>query len=221
MPLIDHGTCSRIGAVATGSGAEGLGAGAAAGFGVAAPLGAVGVLLLQLGIRHGLRPAAAAATGVALVDLAYCALALGFGAALTPLLAGRERAVRLVAAAVLVAVAVHALAGLRRPVRAGVPEPQGSAAPARVLLRFVGLTAVNPLTALYFVVLAAALGGSVSPSTAVAFAAGVFVASWGWQLGLAAVGAAAGARLPPSARTVTTVAGNLVVLGYAAHLALG
>lgn len=214
--------------MATGSGAEVFGAGAAAGFGVAAPLGAVGVLLLQQGVRHGLRSAAAAATGVALVDLAYCALALGFGAALEPLLAGRERAVRTVAAAVLVAVAVHALVGLRRPVDAGVPQPgPGSpqpgagAAASRVMLRFVGLTAVNPLTALYFVVLAAALGSSVPPSTAVAFTAGVFLASWGWQLGLAAVGAAAGSRLPPSARTVTTVVGNLVVLGYAAHLALG
>jgi arginine exporter protein ArgO len=94
------------------------------------------------------------------------------------------------------------------------------AARGRVLLRFVGLTAVDPLTALYLVVLAAALGSSVPPSTAVVFTAGVFLASWGWQLGLAAVGAAAGARLPPSARTVTTVVGNLVVLGHAAHLAL-
>ena len=47
---------------------DALGAGALAGLGVALPLGAVGVLIVQEGIAGGWRPASAAATGVALVD---------------------------------------------------------------------------------------------------------------------------------------------------------
>ena len=45
-----------------------LGAGALAGLGVALPLGAIGVLIVQEGITGGWRPASAAGTGVALVD---------------------------------------------------------------------------------------------------------------------------------------------------------
>src|SRR4051794_41928451 len=58
-----------------------FGAGALAGLGVALPLGAIGVLLLQEGITGGWRPAFAAGTGVALVDGAYAALAVAAGAA--------------------------------------------------------------------------------------------------------------------------------------------
>ena len=90
-----------------------------------------------------------------------------------------------------------------------------------MLLRFVALTAVNPLTAVYFVVLTAGLGDTVAGASAgTRFALGVFLASWAWQLVLATVGALAGARLPGWARTATGVVGYLVVLGYAVRLAL-
>jgi arginine exporter protein ArgO len=93
--------------------------------------------------------------------------------------------------------------------------------PARVLARFVALTAVNPLTAVYFLALAAALGGIVrGTAAAAAFAAGVFLASWGWALTLTGIGAAAGTRLPDWARPALSVAGYTAVLGYAAHLLL-
>jgi len=191
--------------------------GAVAGIGVALPLGAIGVLIVSEGLRRGWRPAAAAATGVALVDLAYAAVAVAAGTAVTAALDGRTSTVRLVGAAVLVAVALRGLWGLRRPAGDAPAE-----VPSRhVLLRFVGLTAVNPLTAVYFVVLTAGLGDAVTGwSAGSRFAGGVFLASWAWQLVLATGGALAGARLPAWARTATGVAGYLVVLGYAVRLAL-
>ena len=192
-------------------------AGALAGIGVALPLGAIGVLIVGEGLHNGWRPAAAAATGVALVDLAYAAVAVAAGTAVTRTLDGRTSVVRLVGAAVLVVVALRGLWGLRRPAPAVAAEVPGS----RVLLRFVALTAVNPLTAVYFVVLTAGLGDTVAGASAGArFALGVFLASWAWQLVLATVGALAGARLPGWARTATGVVGYLVVLGYAVRLAL-
>jgi threonine/homoserine/homoserine lactone efflux protein len=196
---------------------DALGAGALAGLGVALPLGAVGVLIVQEGITGGWRPASAAATGVALVDGAYAAVAVAAGAAVTTALAGLERAIQLVGAAVLLAVAVRGLLALRTPPTTGGPVPQG-----RVLRRFVALTAVNPMTAVYFVVLTAGLGGIVADAASgAAFAAGVLLASLAWQLTLAGAASLAGARLPGWLRLATSLAGYLLVLGYAVRLALG
>ncbi len=210
-------------------------AGLLAGLGVALPLGAIGVLLLHEGLNRGWRPAAAGATGVALVDLSYACLALLAGAAVARALSGHIRAVQLTGAVVLAAVAGRGLVQLRRAqalTRAGADGPEGvqagpgasGAGPAavRVLARFVALTAVNPLTAVYFVVLTTGLRGTVRGLwPGVAFAAGVFLASWAWQLVLAGAGSLAGARLPGWARWGAGVTGYLLVLGYAVHLAAG
>jgi arginine exporter protein ArgO len=197
--------------------AAALGAGTLAGLGVALPLGAIGVLIVQEGITGGWRPAFAAGTGVALVDGAYAALAVVAGAAVTGVLTGRERVVQLVGAVVLVAVAVRGLLALRRPPEAGGPVPH-----SRVLRRFVGLTAINPTTAIYFVVLTTGLGQVVSGVAAgTAFAVGVLLASCAWQLTLAGAAALAGSRLPPGLRVATSVAGYLLVAGYGVRLALG
>jgi arginine exporter protein ArgO len=203
-----------------------LTSGLVAGLAVALPLGAIGVLILQEGLRRGWPAAAAAATGVALVDLGYATLAAAAGTGITALLAGHTRVVKLVGAAVLLAVAVHGLGALRR----ARPEPPAGGEAAgrpelrtgRILGRFVAMTAINPLTAIYFVVLAAGLGAAVAGWRAgSAFVVGVFAASWAWQLSLAAIGSFAGARLPGWARTATSAAGYLIVMGYAARLAAG
>ena len=196
---------------------DALGAGALAGLGVALPLGAIGVLIVQEGIIGGWRPASAAATGVALVDGAYAVVAVAAGAAVTTALTGFERPVQLVGAAVLLAVAVRGLLALRTPPERGPTVPQ-----ARVLRRFVALTAVNPMTAVYFVVLTAGLGDVVTdPPSRVAFAAGVLLASLAWQLTLAGAASLAGARLPSWLRVATSLAGHLLVVGYAVRLAVG
>jgi len=195
--------------------------GVAAGLGVALPLGAIGVLLLQEGMTGGRRAAMAAATGVATVDLVYAGVAVLAGGAVTEALAGREALVRWTGAVVLAGLAVRGLAGARRPT--GVPGASREialATPFRSFVRFVGLTAVNPLTAVYFTVLTAGLGQRVSgAAAATAFAIGVFIGSWAWQSVLGLAGALAGARLPTRARTWTTIAGNGLVLIFAAVLA--
>lgn len=212
-------------------------AGGLAGLGVAVPLGAVGVLLLEEG-RRGRRAAVAAACAVACVDMLYAALATVLGARLAGALAGWEAWTRAGAALVLLVVAVRGLSGLRRPVEAVVGGGAGPGGARSAFLRFTGLTAVNPTTVLYFAALVAggAAGGATGSvsggvtggvsggadgfGVGVAFVVGVFVASLLWQQALAAVGVSLGARLSPKARRLTYCAGYGLVVYYAVRLAL-
>jgi threonine/homoserine/homoserine lactone efflux protein len=118
---------------------------------------------------------------------------------------------------VLALVAVLSLRALRRSGEPAAPPP-GS----RLFLRFLALTSVNPLTVAYF---AALIAGLPAVASAPAEAKAVFVlaagaASLSWQLVLAVAGATLHRRLPPSARVYTALAGNALVLGLAAHMAL-
>ena len=160
---------------------------------------------------------------MATADLLYAAVAAAAGAAVAGALAPHEHALQLVSAAVLACVAVLGLAALRRRA-AAVPDGPAYAggAPARVYARFVGLTSINPTTVAYF---AALIAGLPAVSSASAGAKAVFVlaagaASLSWQLALAGAGAALHHRLPPSARIVTAIAGNAIVLAFAVRMAV-
>ncbi|MFE2917761.1 hypothetical protein ACFXI0_11385 [Kitasatospora indigofera] len=101
-------------------------AGGAAGLGVALPLGAIGVLLLEEG-RRGWRAAAGAAAAVAVADLLYAALAVTVGSRLSALLAGWEAWTRAASAALLGVIAVRGLLALLRPrERPGAPAGAGA-----------------------------------------------------------------------------------------------
>jgi threonine/homoserine/homoserine lactone efflux protein len=193
--------------------------GLVAGWGVAVPLGAIGVLLVDLGMRAGLRRASAAAAAVATADLLYAAIAAVAGSAVATLLEPHQRALRLAAAAVLAAVAVVSLRGARRRATA---QARAVPPPARLYARFLGLTAVNPTTVVYFAALIAglpAVASAPAPAKA-AFVVAVGIASLSWQLVLAAAGAALHHRLPERARLWTALAGNGLVLALALRMAL-
>ena len=197
---------------------EPLVAGLLAGWGVAIPLGAIGVMVVDAGMRGGLRPAAAAAAGVATADFLYAALAASAGAAVAGALEPHADALRLAAAAVLALVAALGLRSLRRG-----PGEAAAAPPGRGLyLRFLALTSINPLTVAYFAALIAGLPAVASaPADAkVVFVLAAGAASLSWQLVLAGAGATLHRRLPPSARVYTALAGNALVLALAAHMAL-
>ncbi|MEV4193409.1 hypothetical protein AB0J65_18785, partial [Streptomyces toxytricini] len=101
-------------------------AGAAAGLGVAMPMGAMSVLLLQEAVRDR-RTAVAAASGVAAVDLGYAALATALGPWVASQVAPVEAWIRLAAASVLLAIAAHGLAGAAR-IRQPAPTAAGGTA---------------------------------------------------------------------------------------------
>ncbi|MFI5638951.1 hypothetical protein ACIA8H_16180 [Streptomyces goshikiensis] len=203
--------------------------GAAAGLGVAMPMGAMSVLLLQEAIRER-RAAVAAAAGVAAVDLGYAALATALGPWVAAHVTPAEAWIRLAAAAILLTIATRGLLSTRpaappanAAVASGTPAagPGPVAGPGRTFARYVGLTAVNPTTALYFAALTTAQGAALRAGAAgAAFVTGVALASLLWQQALVALGALAGSRISPAARTWTFRLGYGLVAAYALKIAL-
>ena len=197
-------------------------AGLAAGLGIALPLGAIGVLILREGVERGIRMAAVAAFAVATVDFAYALVAVVVGERVAQALAEVERIVQLVGAAALTVVVIVGVRDLLR----GLDEPAGDAqlpvGYRGTFLRFVGLTAINPMTAVYFVALTAGLSQRLAgPGAGTAFAIGVLLGSLAWQMVLALGGGLAGGRMSQRLRIGVSLAGYTIVVGYALRLALG
>jgi threonine/homoserine/homoserine lactone efflux protein len=195
-------------------------AGVSAGLAVAVPLGPIGVMIVDTGIRDGGRSAFAAGLGTATVDGLYAAAAALFGAAIAHILAPAEDALRLLAAAVLVGIGVYGLLRLRRSKGAPPAEAKAPPPPHHLFARFFALTAVNPATAATFAALMLGLPAVADGSAAdrAIFVAGAFAASLAWQSFLAGSGALLRHRLPPSGRWWTSLAGNVIVLGLAVKL---
>lgn len=196
--------------------------GMAAGYGIAIPVGAIAVLIVQVGIRCGFVCAASAGAGAATADLLYALLAVTGGVALAAAVEDVGEPLRWLSAAVLVLIALRGLVRARRaPGMAEAPLPRPREY-ALTYARFLGLTVINPLTVVYFAAIVLGLGvaADLSPGAGVAFVGGAFLASLSWQLLLAAVGALAGRRLPPRVAVGAAIAGNLVILAMAVLIAL-
>lgn len=197
--------------------------GALAGYGIAIPVGAIGVLLVDLAMRRGFKPAAAAGAGVATADFLYALVAVVLGAAVASAVESFQDTVRIVSAAVLAGIAVHLLWSA---LKSRAPQPEQPSVPAtgivRTYIRFVGLTILNPATITYFVALIVGLDrGDASAADKALFVAGAFLASLSWQELLAALGAFLHKRIPESLRWVFGAIGALVVAGFAVRLIAG
>ncbi len=193
-------------------------AGVVAGYGIAIPVGAIAILIIETGLRRGFRLAAAAGAGAAAADGIYAAVAAAFGAALAAVIAPLATPLRVLAVVVLVAIAARGLWGLRTPgelaqdpggpsLPADVEDAERAGSVGRTFAAFLGLTLLNPITVTYFAALILGLTATgVGLGEKAAFVAGAFLASLSWQTLLAAVGAFLHRRLPPGARTAVIVA---------------
>ncbi len=196
------------------------GAGVVAGLGVAMPLGAIGALLLREGLVNGFRVAASAATGVAIVDTAYCAVAALVGATFAPLVESHRSAFLIVSGLVILAIGVRQLVMAVRRRSAQAPDAEPTA-PFAAFLRFVGLTAINPLTLVYFVALAGAITThSTSPIGPVVFVVAVGASSLAWQLVLASVGSLFGRSLNPRATEIIGVVASILIVALGGMVAV-
>ncbi len=217
-------------------------AGIAAGLGIAIPVGAIAILIVETGLRRGFRLALAAGAGAASADGLYAVIAALFGSALAGVLAPWERPLRIAAVLVLVGVAARGLRDVRAAIRerGAAKEPLAvrwdghatsgqdaartavrSTLPAGRALRtygaFLGLTLLNPMTVVYFAALILGLGTTGSgPTEKLAFALGAFGASLAWQSTLAAAGAILHRRLSPGLRLGVSLLGNVIILIFAA-----
>jgi arginine exporter protein ArgO len=196
-------------------------AGILAGVAIAIPVGAIAVLIIDLGIRHGFRPAAAAGAGAATADGIYASVASLFGAAVAGAIAPWQGALRAVSVVVLLVIAAR---GVASALRSRGSAAAGDIDPPRVgatYLRFLGLTLINPATVIYFAALILGLpSAGRDPVARVAFVVGAFGASMAWQLTLARFAAVGHHRLPPSARLATSVLGSVVIVVFALRIAV-
>ncbi|WP_033290267.1 LysE family transporter [Amycolatopsis jejuensis] len=191
-------------------------AGLVAGYGIAMPVGAVGVYLVGLTARTSWRVGAAAAMGVATADGVYAIIATVGGAVLAPLLAPVTTPLRWISAtALFVLAAWTATRAVRRYRATENPIAATDPRPLRAYATLLGLTLLNPATIVYFTALVL---GEV-PADGVVFAAAAFAASASWQLLLAIGGALLGRTLTGArGRLITALLSSAVIIVLAARL---
>lgn len=188
-----------------------LAAGLVSGLALAVPLGAIGVLLLGEGAARGWRRGAPAALAVAAVDVLYAVAAVVVGTAAAVVVGGWAPWPRVIGGAVLVVLAAAGLVGASRRRKGAAPEraSAGHVPSWRRFLLFLGLTAVNPATLVYFAAVVTAVPGvGASTDTAATFVVGVGCASAAWQLLLVAAGALLHGRGGAGVQRLTAVLGH-------------
>jgi arginine exporter protein ArgO len=185
-----------------------------AGYGIAIPVGAIAILILDSSMRRGFPHGFAAGAGAATADLVYAVIACTGGVLLAPHLIAVAPELRLVSTAVLLFIGSRGLLALIRARQSSGPGTIEHSGLTTTFWTFLGLTILNPLTIAYFASLVIGSNSSLTGSSSLLlFVAGAALASFSWQSLLAAIGAVARRSLPPSFRTVTAAVGNLVVIG--------
>ena len=189
-----------------------------AGYGIAIPVGAIAVLIVDLGLRRGFPPAFMAGAGAATADFIYALLAVIAGATIAAVLAPYAGILQIASAVVLLALGGY---GLRRAWKIDAsqkttPLPEDNQPLWGVYFRFFGLTLLNPLTIAYFgaLILGRDAGTTTTAVDQLLFVAGAALASLSWQTLLAGIGSLANQRLSPRFQRLTSIAGNLIVIAF-------
>ncbi|MFO7299225.1 MAG: LysE family transporter [Actinomycetes bacterium] len=196
--------------------------GVVAGYGIAVPVGAIAILIIETSMRSSLRKGLAAGAGAATADFVYATAAVLGGSGIAAAVGDTGPVFNYIGGALLV---VMAILGIRRALQAGPVSRQAGkqGGMAATYAAFLGLTLVNPATVIYFVAVVMGLGlaAGMTPVQGASFVVGAGLASLSWQWLLAWAGSSLGARLTGSSRKWIGVAGNLVVLALAAVIFLG
>ena len=197
--------------------------GALAGFGIAMPVGPITILIVEMSLRRGFSHGFIAGAGTAVMDLLFAGLAALAGEVLAPLLAPFAVGLRVTSALVLIG---WGLLGFRRTRRLSRAEESKSEIKQRhlhVFVQFLGLTAINPLTLVFFsaLILGRGMGDVFTLVEKVSFVLGVGLASFSWQTILAAFGATLHRNLSPRLQVLFSLSGNLVVIVLGLRVLLG
>lgn len=184
------------------------------GYAIAVPVGAVAALIITLSSRTSWAVGASAGLGVATVDGGYAAVAVVAGHAVAQALEPIEAGLQVVSMVALLVIAALTLLHAVRPGGTGAQDGR-SWTPLRAWLVFVGITAVNPATVVYFA--AIVLGGTVDIDGAAegtVFVLAAFLASASWQVFVASLGTGLGHWIagPRGRRTTGVVAAVVIAL---------
>jgi arginine exporter protein ArgO len=189
--------------------------GVVAGYGVAVPVGAIGILIAGLSARTSLRVGAAAGLGAATADGIYALIAVLGGAAVAGIVAPIATPLRWAAAAVLLGMAVMTAWGALRK-RSAAARSERPATALRAYAGILGLTLLNPATVIYFAALVLGRGGEGGGFW---FVLGAFLASASWQLLVAGGGSLVGRLLTGDrGRLITALVSSVVIAILAIHI---
>ena len=196
--------------------------GALAGYGIAIPVGAIAVLILDVSLRRGFRVGFMAGAGAAFADFLYAVLAAVAGGALAQIISPYSIQVKVISGVVLLVVGVYGVMRLIRPSVKLEMDGIRSSGSGTVFAQFLGLTLINPLTIVYFSALI--LGGGAKSVASVlehaTFVVGAGLASLSWQTLLAGLGSLGHERLSPRFKIAASILGFLVVIGFGLRILL-
>ena len=196
--------------------------GVVAGYGIAVPVGAIAILIIDAGLQRGFQIGFMAGSGAATADFLYASLAAVAGGTLAVVLAPFALGLRIASALVLLTLGGYGLWQTRRAAQSKEAKPTANLGYWRTFGQFLGLTLLNPLTVAYFsaLILGMNTGAAVRTEARLAFVAGAGVASLSWQTLLAGVGSLGHRRLSPRFQMLSSVIGNLIVIGFGARILL-
>lgn len=188
------------------------------GLAIAAPVGPIGVLVIQRTLRHGFALGLATGLGAALADAIYGAVGAYGVAGITAWLQGARVPLALAGGAFLLLLAWRTWRAV--PPAAGAAVP----APPRLATAFAGtlaLTLSNPATILSFVAIFGALAGRGAPASPALMVAGVGLGSALWWLCLCAAVGALRARVDAQAQRRIGQVSALALAAFALWQAWG
>ena len=150
---------------------------------IAAPVGAMAMLLVQRTLVHGWRAGAATGAGIATADGVYAALAAFGVTAVSQWLVTYQTWFRIVGGLALIWLGWRAL---RTPPTHRAADARDSARLAPLYTSAVGLTLTNPMTIMAFAAVFASAGlvAQAGPGSALAVTLGVACGSMLWWLAL-------------------------------------
>lgn len=198
--------------------------GVLAGYGIAIPVGAVAILIIETGIQSGFTLGFAAGAGAATGDVLYATLAVVAGAAMAAFLAPYAVPLRLISGLVLMFVGLYGLSKLRKKskLQAELPKTNDTKGHMRTYGQFLGITMLNPLTIAYFgaLILGTRSGQTFTLSDQIAFVLGAGLASLSWQTLLAGSGSLARQYLSPRFQLYAGLVGYAIVIALGLRILL-
>lgn len=183
------------------------------GFAIAAPVGAIGTLVIRRSARDGMLAGLSTGMGAAVADALYAGVAaLGVSAGTNAV--ASSKAFHVVAAAILFWLGIATIRA--RPALANSSDRLGATAHLRAFGSTIALTLANPSTIASFAAAQAAIGvgARTHPHGAVAFTSGVFAGSTAWWCVLSAGVSVLGARVGPRGFRAIQVVAGVALLGF-------
>ncbi|MEH6630681.1 MAG: LysE family transporter [Halopseudomonas aestusnigri] len=191
------------------------------GLAVAAPVGPMALLCLKLSLERGIGAGIAAGLGIAIADMTYGIMALlGLSAVLSALLDHTE-IIRTVGGTALILMAIYSIYKIMRERisrSAAVISGKNSKDLAVIFSSAYGLTITNPMTILVFISIFAGLSSDNSDDNKWIIALGIFLGSLGWWLFIALVGAILRKHLPTGFIKAINWLSALIIGGFGVYI---